>query len=123
LNVLVIEDHATDRKLLSVVLKMEGHVVHERTSAEGAVEAILEVRPDVVLIDLRLPGVDGLTLIRQLKANEETRQVPIVVVTAYPEAYPREELLAAGCDAYIVKPIDTRELPRQLAELVEAKAG
>lgn len=122
MNVLIIEDHATDRKLLSVVLNMEGHVVHERTSAEGAVEAILEVCPDIVLIDLRLPGVDGLTLIRQLKANEETRRVPVVVVTAYPEAYPREELLAAGCAGYIVKPIDTRELPRQLAELVEAKA-
>ena len=123
MNVLVIEDHATDRKLLSAVLKMEGHAVHERTSAEGAAEAILEVRPDVVLIDLRLPGVDGLTLIRQLKANEATRQVPVVVMTAYPEAYPREELLASGCDAYIVKPIDTRELPRQLAELVEAQSG
>lgn len=117
MNVLVIEDHATDRKLLSVVLKMDGHVVHERTSAEEAAEAIVTVAPDIVLLDLRLPGMDGLTLIRQLKGNEETRHVPIVVVTAYPESYPREELLAAGCDAYIAKPIDTRELPRQLAEV------
>jgi CheY-like chemotaxis protein len=121
LNVLVIEDHATDRKLLTVVLNMDGHVVHEKPSAEGAIEKILEVHPDVVLIDLRLPGVDGLTLIRQLKGNEETRHVPVVVVTAYPEAYPRDELLAAGCAAYIVKPIDTRELSRRLAELVEAR--
>jgi CheY-like chemotaxis protein len=118
MNVLVIEDHATDRKLVSVVLKMDGHVVHERASAEGAADAILSVAPDIVLLDLRLPGVDGLSLVRQLKANEATRHVPVVVVTAYPDAYPREELLAAGCDAYILKPIDTRELPKQLAQLV-----
>jgi two-component system, cell cycle response regulator len=117
MNVLVIEDHATDRKLLSAVLKMDGHVVHERASAEGAVDAILAVKPDIVLMDLRLPGVDGLELVRQLKANEATSRVPLVVITAYPEAYPREELLAAGCDAYILKPIDTRELPRQLEQL------
>jgi CheY-like chemotaxis protein len=121
MNVLIIEDHATDRKLLSVVLKIDGHVVHELASAEGAVEAILEIRPDLILMDLRLPGLDGLALVRNLKANEETRRIPIVVVTAFPEAYPREELLAAGCDAYIEKPIDTRELPRQLMELAGRK--
>jgi two-component system, cell cycle response regulator len=122
MNVLVIEDHATDRKLLSVVLKMDGHVVHERTSAEEAAEAIVTVAPDIVLLDLRLPGMDGLTLVRQLKSNEATRYVPIVVVTAYPESYPREELLTAGCDAYILKPIDTRELPRQLEEVAARKS-
>ena len=82
MNVLVIEDHATDRKLVSVVLKMDGHVVHERASAEGAADAIVSVAPDIVLLDLRLPGMDGLALVRQLKANEATRHVPIVVVTA-----------------------------------------
>jgi CheY-like chemotaxis protein len=122
MNVLVIEDHATDRKLMSVVLKMDGHVVHERTSAEEAAEAIVAVAPDIVLLDLRLPGMDGLTLIRQLKASEATRHVPVVVVTAYPDHYPREELLAAGCDAYFAKPIDTRELPRQLEEVAARKS-
>ncbi|HYU35261.1 MAG TPA: response regulator [Thermoanaerobaculia bacterium] len=121
MNVLVIEDHPTDRKLLSVVLKMDGHVVHERASAEGAVEAILTATPDVILLDLRLPGMDGLALVRQLKANQETSRIPIVVVTAFPESYPRDELLAAGCDAYIAKPIDTRQLPRQLREVAGKK--
>lgn len=121
MNVLIIEDHPTDRKLLSVVLNMDGHVVHERASAVGAVEAIQAAMPDVVLLDLRLPGVDGLTLIRQIKAHEEIRHIPIIVVTAYPEYYPREQLLSAGCDAYIVKPIDTRELPKQLEEVMGRK--
>lgn len=118
MNVLVIEDHATDRKLLSVVLEMDGHVVYERSSAEGAVEAILTLVPDIILIDLRLPEMDGLTLVRQIRAHEASHHIPIVAVTAYPEAYPREQLLSAGCDAYILKPIDTRELPRQLEQMV-----
>jgi two-component system, cell cycle response regulator len=122
LNVLVIEDHPTDRKLLSVVLETNGHVVREKASAEGAVEAILSFAPDIILLDLQMPGIDGLTLVRHLKKHEQIRRIPIAVVTAFPEAFPREALLSAGCDAYVVKPIDTRELPRQLEELVEKKA-
>jgi len=102
---------------------MDGHVVHERASAEGAVEAILTARPDLILLDLRLPDMDGPSLVRQLKANPETCHIPLVVMTAYPEYYPREELLASGCDAYIIKPIDTRELPKRLREVAERKSG
>lgn len=122
MNVLIIEDHPTDRKLMSVVLKMDGHVVHERASAEGAVEAILTAQPDLILLDLRLPEMDGPSLVRQLKGNEETCRIPIVVMTAYPEYYPREDLLAAGCDAYIIKPINTRELSNRLKEVAERRS-
>ena len=119
MKVLVIEDDPTDLKLMGAVLKISGHSVDGRNTAEDAMEAIAADQPDVILLDLRLPGMDGLTLVRQLKANAATRQIPIVAMTAYPDNYQREELLAAGCDAYIVKPIDTRELPNQL----EAIAG
>ena len=119
MKVLVIEDDPTDLKLMGAVLRISGHTVDGRTAAEGAMEAIAADRPDVILLDLRLPGMDGLTLVRQLKANAATRRISIVAMTAYPDNYQREELLAAGCDAYIVKPIDTRELPNQL----EAIAG
>lgn len=121
MNVLVIEDHATDRKLLSVVLATDGHIVHERSSAKGAVEAVRDVQPDIVLLDLQMPEVDGLSVIRQLKAHEATRHIPIVAVTAYPEAYPRDVLYSAGCEAYILKPIDTRELPKKLEQMLEEK--
>ena len=119
MKVLVIEDDPTDLKLMGAVLKISGHSVDGRNTAEDAMEAIAADQPDVILLDLRLPGMDGLTLVRQLKANAATCQIPIVAMTAYPDNYQREELLAAGCDAYIVKPIDTRELPNQL----EAIAG
>lgn len=119
MKVMVIEDDPTHLKLMGAVLKIGGHAVDGRTAAEGAMEAIAADRPDVILLDLRLPGMDGLMLVRQLKANAGTRQIPIVAMTAFPDHYQREELLAAGCEAFIVKPIDTRELPKQL----EAAAG
>jgi CheY-like chemotaxis protein len=102
---------------------MEGHVVCESVSAEGAAAAIAANSPDVILLDLRLPGMDGVALIRQLKSNPETRDIPTVAMTAYPEDYRREDLVAAGCDAYIVKPIDTRTLPRKLEELAGRQPG
>ena len=117
MKVLVIEDDPTDLKLVGAVLRISGHTVDWRTAAEGAMEAIAADRPDVILLDLRLPGIDGLGLVRLLKANAGTRQIPIVAMTAYPDRYRREELLAAGCDAFIVKPIDTRELPKQLEKI------
>lgn len=123
MKVMVIEDHPADRKLVRVVLQTSGHVVHERTRAEGAVASLLKVDPDVLLLDLHLPGMDGLGLVRKLRSSEGTRHVPIVVMTAYPEAYPRHTMLAAGCDAYIAKPIDTRKLPAQIAEVVAKKSA
>jgi CheY-like chemotaxis protein len=122
LKVLVIEDDPTDRKLMGAVLKMNGHIVLERASAEEALDAIGADKPDVILLDLRLPGIDGLTLARQLKANPATRQIPIVAVTAYPDRYRRAELLEAGCEACIIKPIDTRELAQRIEAVADNKS-
>ncbi len=120
MKVMVIEDDPTDLKLMGAVLRVRGHTVDGRSAAEGAMEAIAENQPDVILLDLRLPGMDGLTLVRKIKANAATSRIPIVAMTAYPESYQRTELLAAGCEAFIVKPIDTRELPEKL-ELYSGK--
>jgi len=117
MKVLVIEDDPTDLKLVGAVLRISGHTVDWRTAAEGAMEAIAADKPDVILLDLRLPGMDGLALVRLLKTSAGTRQIPIVAMTAYSDQYQREELLAAGCEAYIVKPIDTRELPKRLEKI------
>jgi CheY-like chemotaxis protein len=122
MKVLIIEDDPTDRKLMGAVLKMSGHIVRERASAEEALDAIEADRPDVILLDLRLPGIDGLTLARQLKSNAGTRGIPVVAVTAHPDRYRREELLGAGCEACIIKPVDTRDLARQLEDAVGRKS-
>lgn len=116
MKVLVIEDDAVDRKLVGAVLRTDGHSVRDGSSASDAFEALKYDPPDVILLDLRLPGMDGLSLARQLKSDPATRDIPIVAVTAYPERYPRQAMLDAGCEAFIVKPLDTRALSRQIEQ-------
>jgi len=119
MNVLLIEDHETDRKLLSAVLHASGNRVVERVSAEEAFEAIGAEQPDVILIDLKLPGMDGLELTRRLRASHDTRDIRVVAVTAAPDLYSRQDALRAGCDAYIVKPVDTRKFSDQVTRDID----
>jgi len=114
MKILVIEDHATQLKLAHHVLSDAGHEVGKAVTAEQAFAAIKADRPQLILLDLSLPGMDGLELARKLKADPETRAILIVAVTSYPEQYSKAAALAAGCDAYLPKPINTRELSSQL---------
>jgi two-component system cell cycle response regulator len=114
MRILVIEDHAVDLKLADLVLSTTGHDVSAVEAAEQAFAAIQEDRPRLILLDLNLPGMGGLALVRQLKADPDTRDIRVVAVTSYPEQYPKAAALAAGCDAYLLKPINTRELSGQL---------
>jgi CheY-like chemotaxis protein len=122
MDILVIEDDPIDRKLVGVVLTTSGHVVRARTSAEEAIEAIATDKPDLVLLDLRLPGMTGLELLRKLKSQPESRDLPVVAVTAFPELFHKEAATAAGCDAFLVKPIDTRTLAQKVTEVAARKA-
>jgi two-component system cell cycle response regulator len=114
MNILVIEDQPSQMKLAQRVLSFEGHHVSAAGAAESAFGAIRADRPEIILLDLGLPGMDGLTLVRKLKADPATRDIHIVAVTSYSEEFQKSAALAAGCDAYIQKPINTRELGRQL---------
>jgi len=114
MNILVIEDEPASRKLATLVLASGGHQVVDASSAEEAVKTVHHAQPEIILLDLALPGMDGLALARQLKNDSNTRHIPIVAVTSYPERFSRDEAFRAGCDAYIVKPIDTRALSGQI---------
>jgi CheY-like chemotaxis protein len=113
--IVVVDDNATNSKLLQVVLATEGYDV--RVAADGSeLAALLErFRPELILMDIQLPGLDGLELTRRLRANPSTRDILIVAVTAYAMKSDREQALASGCDGYLAKPIDTRTLPRIVA--------
>ena len=122
MKILVVEDEPSSLKLAHLVLVAAGHDVTQAEAADQAMNEIVRSQPDVILLDLELPGIDGLTLARNLKRDPKTRHIAIVATTAYPEKYSREQAMAAGCDGYIVKPINTRKLSQQVADAV-GKSG
>jgi CheY-like chemotaxis protein len=119
----VVEDDPVSLKLAHLVLSSEGHQVFDATTAEQVVQVMETNQPEVVLLDLKLPNADGLSLARQLKHNPNTAHIPIVAVTSYPDRFSKTEAFNAGCDAYIIKPIDTRNLSQQLADAIARSNG
>ena len=106
--ILVVEDNEANQLLVRAVLEMEGFDVEVAGSATEAQDAIRDRLPDLILMDVQLPGEDGLSLTRRLKANSATTQIPVVALTAHAMLGDRELALKAGCAGYISKPIDTR---------------
>jgi two-component system, cell cycle response regulator DivK len=105
-RVLVVDDNAINRRLLQVLLRSRGYEVCEAASAPEAFAVLREAPPDLILMDLRLPGMDGLTATRKLKADPATSEIPVVAVTSYAMKGDEEKACEAGCCAYVTKPID-----------------
>src|SRR5437867_1518090 len=114
MKILVIEDEPTSLKLISLVLKSAGHDVILEKRGDDALKKILEDKPDLVVVDLALPGLDGLELTKAVRANPETRHIKIVAVTAFPVHYYKQSAMDAGCDGFITKPFNTRTLLQQV---------
>ena len=108
--VLVVDDNPVNVRLLRMLLGEAGYEVREAADAEQAMAVLRDFRPRMILMDVRLPGLDGLELTRRLKADPATRDVVIVGVTACAADGDAERVLAAGCDGYVAKPIDIHEL-------------
>jgi CheY-like chemotaxis protein len=121
MKILVIEDQPVELKLVNHVLSNAGHEVSGAEAAEQAFAAVKANHPELILLDLILPGMDGLAVVRKLKADPDTCDIPVVAVTSCPEAYPKTAAMNAGCDAYLLKPVNTRQLSDQLAEIVREK--
>ena len=116
--ILIVDDNPANLKLARVLLSAEGFQVRTATAAEEALDMLEEFRPRVILMDIQLPGMDGLELTRRLKGDPRMREIVILALTAYAMKGDRERFLAAGCDGYIAKPIDTRRLAAQVASYV-----
>lgn len=114
--ILIVDDSPTNMKLISFLLSNKGYQVQAASSAYEALELIPKIKPRLILMDLQMPGMDGLTLTRKLKSHEETRGITILAVTAYAMKGDEQKALEAGCDGYLTKPIDTRALPGIIAK-------
>jgi len=117
-RILVVDDHATNAWLIAEILEAQGHDVRTASNAEAAQPIIAEFRPQLILMDIGLPGMDGLTFTRLLKADPAMQGVKIAAITAAAMRGDEEKAIAAGCDAYITKPIDTRKLPETVLRLL-----
>ena len=113
-SILIVDDNPANMKLVRVLLSGEGYDVHTALDANEALAELNSSRPDLILMDIQLPGMDGLELTRRLKSDPATRDIKIVGLTAYAMRGDEERILAAGCDGYIPKPIDTRTLPNSI---------
>ncbi|HMG53948.1 MAG TPA: response regulator [Kofleriaceae bacterium] len=122
-RILIVDDNATNLKLVAYLMRNHGYTVETALDAESAIDSIRINRPDVILMDIQLPGIDGLELTRRLKADGATRDIVIVAVTAYAMKGDQAKALAAGCDDYITKPIDTRTLPETIARHLAKREG
>jgi len=109
-DILVVDDNAANLKLARVILQKEGHTVRTVIDAEEALVLLKSWRPALILMDIQLPGLDGLELTRRLKAEPEHRDTIIIALTAFAMPSDRERALAAGCDDYLSKPIDIEAL-------------
>jgi CheY-like chemotaxis protein len=107
-SILVVDDNPINVRLLNVVLANGGYRVRSAGDAHEALSLLNAFSPELVLVDLQLPGMDGLELVRLLRADARTKEIPIVAVTAYAMKGDDERALRAGCDGYVTKPIDTR---------------
>jgi len=121
MKILIVEDNPTDLKLSEQVLSEAGHQIISAELAEQSFAKIKRTKPDLILMDLNLPGMTGLKLAKMLRDDKETMDVPIIAISAYVERFSRAAVTAAGCDGYLAKPLNTRTLAHQLEAIALKK--
>jgi two-component system cell cycle response regulator DivK len=109
-RILVVEDHEDNRRILRHLLKSAGYEVIEAVTGSDGVAAAESARPDLILMDIQLPGLDGYEATRRIKANPALRPIPLIVVTSYALSGDDVKAFEAGCDAYVTKPFKPSEL-------------
>jgi two-component system, cell cycle response regulator DivK len=120
-SILIVDDNPINLKLIRVLLAGEGYDVRTAADAEQALTILKDFQPRLILMDIQLPGMDGLELTRRIKADPATQKTAILALTAYAMKGDEEKAFSAGCDGYITKPIDTRALPGTIAEHLNRK--
>lgn len=117
-KILIVEDNPANMRLIRMVLKTRGYSVLEATDGEEALTVAIERRPDLIVMDIQLPKMDGLEVTKKLRQAPEFHKTPIIALTASAMDGDRERIIAAGCDEYIAKPVNTRRFPVLVAEML-----
>jgi len=117
-KILIVDDDPQILELYSALLEGAGYAVDQAEHALAAIASIVRATPDLILADIRMPIVDGMGLVAELKAHTDSQDIPVVAVTGYDSPESRESALKAGYDEYITKPVDPRRFPDQIAKIL-----
>ena len=120
-KILIVEDNPVHMKLMEMTLRAKNYTLFKATDGEEALDMATRERPDLILLDLNLPETTGFEVARKLRENPTFSHTPIIAVTAYAMRGDRERVVESGCDIYITKPINTRELPEVVAEMLSGR--
>ena len=118
--ILTIEDNEKNRKLVRDVLQVKGYKTIESATAEEGLKLAIEKSPNLILMDIQLPGMDGITALKQLRAEPKTKSIPVIAVTASAMTYNRATMLAEGFDGYQAKPISLKDFLGEVQRVLEA---
>ena len=117
-KILIVEDNAQNMRLIEMTLRAGGYTILKATDGIEALDIATRLRPDLIIMDIQLPRMDGVEVTARLRQMPEFQTIPIIAVTAYAMKGDEEKFAKAGCDAYLAKPINTRELPGMIAEML-----
>lgn len=119
-KVLIVEDNPMNMRLIEMILKSDDYLLLKATDGEEALTIAAIDHPDLILMDIRLPRIDGLEVAKRLKRNTKLNDIPIIALTAHAMKGDMEKAIEAGCESYVAKPIDTRHLPKLVASTLSA---
>lgn len=122
-RILVVEDNPMNMKVVLMTLKRHGYTLLEAVDGKEALEVAISERPDLILMDIQLPKMDGLEVTRRLRQMPEFEQTPIIALSAYAMKGDRERGMEAGFDDYLSKPVNTRELPKVIEDMLSKRRG
>jgi two-component system cell cycle response regulator DivK len=120
-KILIVEDNQDSRELIVKILKNRGYQLIEAVDGEDALEKAITERPDLILMDISIPKIDGYEVTRMLKSRKEFKYTPIIALTAHAMKGDREKAMESGCEGYIAKPINIHELPEQIKPYLKEK--
>ena len=122
-KILIVEDNLQNMKVVVLALETHGYTLLEANDGEEALKIAIRDKPDLFIIDIQLPRISGLELTKRLRQMPASSNTPIIAVTAYAMKGDKEKVIEAGCDTYLSKPINTRELPRVVAKMLRDGNG